>query len=78
MYVLQVYTEDRGWRFATTVWEDEVGLCYIDSPEHPARHESVEAAEVDARDLAAECDVRAGVFDEDLGIRVYEVAPPRA
>ncbi|OWP46335.1 hypothetical protein CEG18_29155 [Pseudomonas nitroreducens] len=76
MFILQVYTEDRGWRFATSVWEDEVGWCYMDSPEHPARHARVEDAEQDARDLAAECEVRTAVFDETLGIRVFECAPP--
>ena len=76
MFVLQVYTEERGWRFVSSVWEDEVGWCYIDSPEQPDRHATVEAAEQDARDVAAESEVRTAVFDEKLGIRVYECAPP--
>lgn len=76
MFVLQVYTDEKGWRFATAVWEDEVGWCYMDSPAHPAQFARIEDAEREASHIAAECNVRTAAYDERLGIRVFEVAPP--
>lgn len=75
MFILQVYTEDRGWRFATSVWEDEVGVCYMEAPAHPARFARIEDAEHDANNVAAECHVRTAIFDERLNLRVYECVP---
>lgn len=76
MFILQIKTADRGWQNAQTIWEDECGLCYAPSPENPARFADLALAELAANDLAAECDVVAGVYDESLGISVYQCSPP--
>lgn len=77
MLILQVLTADRGWQNVQTIWEDECGLCYAPSPPNPARFSDHGTAEMAARDLASECEVRAAVYDDELGVRVFEVAPPR-
>lgn len=73
MFILQIKTADRGWQNAQTIWEDECGLCYAPSPENPARFADLALAELAATDLAAECEVTAGVWDERAGVRVYSV-----
>lgn len=78
MFVLQVKTPARGWVAVQTIWEDECGICYAPSPENPARFADPALAELAANDLAAECEVTAGVWDEQAGLLVYQVAPPQA
>lgn len=78
MFVLQVKTPGRGWVAVQTIWEDECGLCYAPSPENPARFADPSLAELAANDLAAECEVTAGVWDEQAGLLVYQVEPPQA
>lgn len=75
MFTLQVYTEERGWRLVTAVWEDEVGWCFIDSPAHPARFARIEDAVQEAALLAAECNVLTAVYSEQGGVRLREFLP---
>lgn len=75
MFVLQVYTDEKGWRFATAVWEDEVGWCYMDSPARPARFARLQDAEHEAALLAAECNVLTAVYSEQGAVRLREFSP---